>query len=377
MRIALVANTSWYLFNFRLNLMKSLIDHGHTVYAISPTDKYSPLFEKYDVETINWKLSGASTNPFLEIVSVLHLRRIFSREKIHLVLSFTPKGNLYSGLAALASEMATLPNISGLGQVFSKPGWLQSLVQGLYRVSLRNASKVFFQNENDRALFIDSGLVKIGKTDRLMGSGVDLLRFPPMPLPWVRSEDEHEFTFILAARLIWEKGIHQYAEAARVLKTRFPTAVFKIVGPYAPSKKNAVKKADIDQWVREGLIQYIGVSDEMPSVLAKVDCVVLPSYYNEGVPRILLEASAAGRPCITTDTPGCRDAIEDNVTGFLCKEECSDSLANAMSKALLMSKDQFEDMGANAVLRMQTLFDEKTILGKYVNVIEEMPSKHH
>ncbi len=372
MRIAFVANTSWYLFNFRLNLMRVLLDKGHEVYAISPLDEYSNRLVAENVKFLDWKLSGAGVNPFVEFFSVLRLRNMLVRENVDVALTYTPKGNVYCGLAIIFSDKIMLPNVSGLGRVFSAGGWLSALVRMLYKLAFLRAYKVFFQNEDDRNLFVKARLVHGSKTERLMGSGVDLSKFQPKPLPCLTTPRVGGVVFILVARLIWEKGVGQFVDAARLIRVAYPQARFWILGKLPDERSGGVKKVDVDRWEKERLIEYLGTTDNVAHVLDRVDCMVLPSYYREGVPRSLIEAAAMGRPCITTDMPGCRDVVRDGENGWLCAPRDLNDLKEKMVRFIEARPDKKLEMSVAARRVAVELFDEKVIIQKYLAAIENI-----
>ncbi len=372
MRIALVANTGWYLFNFRLNLMRVLIEAGHDVFAISPEDNYCAFLCENGIGHLDWPLSISGVNPFCEVVAVDRLRRIFYSNRIDVVLTYTPKGNVYSGLACLGSSRIVMPNVSGLGRVFSAEGWLATAVKMLYRIAFIKARIVFFQNEDDRELFLKAGLISHSRTERIMGSGVDLSRFVQCPLPCLKPGQDGRIVFILVARLIWEKGVAQYVEAARSIKRVYPGATFQILGKVPPQGNSSVTMEHLKAWESEGLVEYLGTSDNVPSILAAVDCVVLPSYYREGVPRSLIEAAAMGRPCITTDMPGCRDVVHDGENGWLCTPRDAGDLENKMMRFIEATPEKKGEMGLAAHRIAIEQFDEQVIIQKYLAAIENI-----
>ena len=372
MRVALVANTSWYLYNFRRNLMNTLRENGHQVIAISPIDEYSERLNEGGAEHVPWKLSGSGINPFFELGAVWQLRKNLSRHSVDLVLCYTPKGNVYSGFACLGSKRRTLANISGLGRVFSGSGWMPSLLKALYRLSFVPAAKVFFQNEDDLRLFILSGLISGSKTERLMGSGVDLTRFGPSRLPCLNLENNDQIVFLLVARLIWEKGVAQFVDAARSLKQKYPGVRFQILGKDPEEGTGGVTYVDLESWSSEGVIEYLGVTDNVPDVLTRVDCVVLPSYYREGVPRSLIEAAAMGRPCITTNTPGCRDVVKEGENGWLCVPRDAHDLAEKISMFINAAPEKKHQMSLASHRIAVEQFDEQVIIQKYLKEINDI-----
>jgi glycosyltransferase involved in cell wall biosynthesis len=371
LRIALVANTGWYLYNFRRNLMHALREAGHEVVAISPHDEHAGRMPGEGFRHRPIPLDGGGTNPIVELGSLRALRRALAQERADLVLSYTPKGNIYAGLAALGLPVRQLANISGLGRVFVEDTRLTLLVRRLYRFSLGRAAWVFFQNEEDRAIFVGSGLVDSALAERIPGSGVDLDRFRPQP-PVVRGDAPK--TFLLVARMLWAKGIGEFVEAARSVRARHPAVRFQLLGAIGDGPA-AVPRETIENWAREGVVDYLGTTDDVPACLAAADCVVLPSYYREGVPRSLLEAAAMAKPLITADSIGCRDAVDDGVSGFLCRPRDIGDLAAQMERFLALSPAERAVMGAAGRARMEREFDEKIVIARYLGIIDRLQAQ--
>jgi glycosyltransferase involved in cell wall biosynthesis len=370
LKMAVVANTGWYLHNFRRNLMLDLQDHGHAVIAISPADGYSERFAADGLRHEPWSLEATGKNPVTELRAVLALRTALNRCDADVVLSYTPKGNIYSGLACLGTRRHLLPNVSGLGRIFSDGGPLAKLVQRLYRVAFARAPRVFFQNEDDRRQFLAAGIVRAEHTERLMGSGVDLRRFVPRPLPSTQASPQGAVTFLLIARMIREKGIEEFVQAAQRVHQTWPHARFLLLGALAES--SGFGSADVERWTGDGVVTYLGTTDDVPSVIAQADVLVLPSYYREGVPRSLIEGAAMGRPVITTNMPGCRDVVEVDTTGWLCEPRDVASLTAAMEAFVRLSKAERASMGQRAHERAVRLFDERAILASYRKAIDTL-----
>jgi glycosyltransferase involved in cell wall biosynthesis len=219
-------------------------------------------------------------------------------------------------------------NIACLGAAFICGGPVMRILLWLYRAALRRSSQVFFQNDDDRQLFVSGGLVPASKTALLPGSGIDLVRFASTPMPAIGNDCE-SFRFFLVARMLRDKGVGEYVEAARLLRKRWPQVEFCLLGFLDVKNPAAISWAEMDAWVAEGVVKYLGESDEVRSQIAAATCVVLPSY-REGTPRSLLEAAAIARPIITTDAVGCREVVGDGVNGYLCKVRDAADLAVKM-----------------------------------------------
>jgi glycosyltransferase involved in cell wall biosynthesis len=379
MRIAVVANTTWYLYNFRLNLMHALMASGHEVVAVGPADAYAEKLVAAGVRHRAFPLNGAGVNPLRELASAWALYRVLRDESVQGVLSYTPKGNIYSALAAGLLGIATVPNVSGLGRVFIRHSPLTFLVRGFYRFTFRRARKVFFQNREDMETFLNQGLVSLEKAERIPGSGVDVTRFAPQKSGDAATDASNgddgrngEFVFLLVARMLWDKGVGEYVEAARSLKAIHPGAKFMLLGFLDVQNPSAIPRAQVEAWEAEGVVHYLGSTDDVFPFLREADCVVLPSYYREGVPRTLLEAAAMAKPIITTDAPGCRDTVDDGVTGLLCRLRDGGDLANKMLRMIDMNRNQLREMGLHGREKMVREFDEKIVIRRYLAVVEKL-----
>ena len=371
MRIAVVSNTCWYLFNFRLNLMLALQAAGHTVVAVAPDDAYAQRIRDAGITFEAVPISGGGTHPLRELQSVLRLGAVFRRHRVGLVLSYTPKGNLYSALACIALRIAFVPNVSGLGRAFIRKSLVTRVAKTLYRLTFSRAHRVFFQNLDDMGVFVSGGLVRQGQVERLPGSGVDLTRFAPTP-PVARAADAP--VFLLVARMLWDKGVGEYAEAARKVRALHPGAQFQLLGFLDVDNPSAISRQQMDEWVAEGGMAYLGPTDDVRPFLAQADCVVLPSY-REGVPRTLLEAAATARPVITTDAPGCRDTVVDGKNGFLCHPADAQDLADKLLRFIALTADQRQAMGQRGREFVEQNFDERVVIGRYLEVVGEVAAR--
>jgi len=361
MKLAILANSAWYLQNFRLGLAQHLRDLGHEVVFIAPADGYETKLTAADFAFEPWQLAAGGTGPLQELGSVWQLRGLLRRLHIQALLSYTPKGNLYGGLA-LPRGARFLPNVSGLGRLFIEPGALTQLVKPLYRLALGRAACVLFQNEDDRRLFVGLGLLAMERTQRLPGSGVDLRRFQPAP----RSGPARRF--LMVARLLRDKGVHEFVAAARTLKQEQPDCEFVLLGSSRAANPTAVAPAQLQAWLQAGWVQHIEQLDDVRPELARADCVVLPSY-REGVPRSLLEAAAMAKPLVATDVPGCRDVVSPDLNGWLCAPRSAQALTEALRTAMHCPPERLQALGHAGRTRVEQEFDEQLVFAAYAELL--------
>jgi len=365
--VAISSNTSWYLYNFRKNTSIALIDRGYQVIAIAPKDEYSAKLSELGCELIDIDIDQGGANPLRDIKTFFYFYRIYRMNEIDVVLNFTPKNNIYSTLSASLNNTKAINNIAGLGILFVDESITSKIARFLYKISQSKASKLFFQNEDDRKLFLDREIATTVETDRLPGSGVDLERFVISPCP-----DDGTVRFLLIARMLYDKGINQYIDAARVLKAKYGVSTeLCLLGFLDVNNPSAVSKQDMQSWVDEGIVNYLGTSDNVEQEIAKVDCMVLPSYYREGVPKSLLEAGAMGKPIVTTDNVGCRETVDDGINGFLCEPRSSESLVEKLELIINMTHSERLAMGKKSRIKIEKEFDEQIVINKYLNAIQE------
>jgi glycosyltransferase involved in cell wall biosynthesis len=353
-------NTAWNIVNFRGGLIRALQADGFRVVAIAPPDAYSPRLAAMDVGFEPIAIDSKGLSPAGDLRLVARYRALFRRLKPDVYLGWTAKPNIWGSLAAHAAGVPAINNISGLGTAFIAGGWLGATVSALYRLALSRSATVFFQNAEDRDLFVQRKLVRAGRTGVLPGSGIDTDRFAPRP---GRAEDG-SFVFLLPARLLWDKGVAEFVEAARAVRAERPATRFQLLGFLDVENRTAVPRAAVDAWVAEGLIEYLGATDDVRPPLAAADCVVLPSY-REGLPRSLLEGAAMARPLIAADAPGCRDVVRDGVNGYLCAVRDAASLADAMRRMIALPPEARAALGAAGHGIAEAEFAEGIVVARY------------
>jgi glycosyltransferase involved in cell wall biosynthesis len=363
-RIVLAANSAWHVANFRPQLIRALTSRGYQVIVAAPADGDGRL-AALGVRQVEIDLSRSGLNPIADLRLLAAYGRILKRERPLAFLGFTIKPNIYGCTVCRLLGIPAVPNVTGLGTAFIRRGPLLWLVSALYRVALRRAEVVFFQNPDDRALFLDRGLVKPAQARLLPGSGVDLKRFAASPLP------EGPVTFLFVGRILGDKGVHELVEAARVVHRSHPDVRVRLLGPIDGDNRTAISRAELAGWVGEGIVDYLGETDDVRPFVAEATAMVLPSY-REGLPRSLLEGAAMGRPLIATDVPGCREVVEEGVNGFLCRVRDPASLADAMQRFIALSPDARQAMGSAARAMVERRFSEEHVIAAYLEAIEDI-----
>lgn len=374
MKIVICLNTAWNLVNFRAGLIRSLVAQGYEVVAVAPEDRYAHLLADLGCRFVNLPMDNQGVNPWRDGLLLWRFFCLLKLERPDIYLGYTVKPNVYGSLAARLLGISVVNNIAGLGSVFIKGGLLVKVVCFLYRTALLSSKKVFFQNDDDRNLFINLGLVNKDVTDLLPGSGIDLVRFKVESFGEFQQADDNgpsKFRFLLIARMLWDKGVREYVEAAKLLKCRWPQAEFCLLGFLDVQNPAAISRFQMDEWVEKGYVTYLGSSNDVRVEIAASHCIVLPSY-REGTPRSLLEAAAMGRPLITTNAVGCREVVDDGYNGFLCNVRDVDDLAEKMNSMLSLSYAKLSEMGLHGRAKMEDEFDEKIVINKYLAEIENL-----
>jgi glycosyltransferase involved in cell wall biosynthesis len=367
--VLIIASLTESLVRFRREMIKAFLAAGCRVTAFAP-NVHEPSIQELKAMGVDFQtypLHRASLNPVQDVKTVITLRRMIKAVKPDLVLTYTIKPVIYGSLAAwLAGVPKRYAMISGLGYAFgtetTKQRIVGQVVTQLYRQSLRVNNAVFFQNPDDLNEFVARGILPREKTVLINGSGVELERFTPAPL----STDP--ISFLLIARLIAEKGVRDYAAAAVQLRTKYPNAQFHLVGPLDPSPL-AIQASEVDEWVKEGALQYHGETNDVRPFIAQASVYVLPSYYREGTPRSVLEAMAMGRPIITTDMPGCRETVFNGENGFLIPPRDPVALAAAMEQ-FLQNPSLIAPMGQRSRELATTKYDVHQVNGVIVRTMD-------
>lgn len=365
--IVVSANQAWNLVNFRGGLIRRLLEIGYSVTAMAPEHAVMrSRLEEMGCRFVPVPIDSAGISPVRDARTFLLIKEWLMHERPAAWLSWTIKPNVYGSLAAASAGVPAIPNISGLGTAFIRRSLITSVVKRLYRMGLAKASTVFFQNQDDRSVFVEEGLVRPAQTALLPGSGVDLSRFAisdggrrPPPR-----------RFLMISRLLADKGVREYVEAARLLHVRYPEASFGLLGAVDADNRTAISADEVDRWVAEGVVDHSPPVDDVRPAIAAADIVVLPSY-REGLSRVLLEAAAMGRPLVATDVPGCRDIVREGENGFLCPPRDAAGLAEAMARAADLEDDDWQRMAQAGRRRVEEEFAEDRVIEQYLAALAQ------
>ncbi|HMJ92956.1 MAG TPA: glycosyltransferase family 4 protein [Allosphingosinicella sp.] len=359
-------NAAWNIVNFRSGLIAALRVAGYRVMALAPSDAWRGRLEALGVEYAPLEMDKKGVSPVADLRLLARYWRALGRMRPDVFLGYTPKPNIWGSIAAHARGIKVINNVSGLGTAFIRPGALMRIVTDLYKRAFRRSKTIFFQNEEDMALFLDRKIVRRDQARLLPGSGIDLERFQPAD----QTGGEEGFAFLLIARLLWDKGVGEYVEAARLVRAEAPEVRFRLVGFLDVANRTAVPRSEVEAWVAEGLIDYLGESDDVRPHVGAAGCIVLPSY-REGLPRTLLEGAAMAKPLIATDVPGCRQVVNNGVNGLLCEVRDARSLADAMLVMLRMTPAEREAMGAAGRRKVEAEYDERIAIARYLEAIRD------
>ena len=363
MKVAIVLNTSWNIYNFRMNFVKALLAQGYEVHTIAPHDNYSHYLTEAGCIHHDVRMDSRGANPIKDSALIIELYSIYRKIRPTIILHYTVKPNVYGTIAATLLRIPVVNNVCGLGTVFLKNNLVSIIAILLYKFTFRFAKKVFFQNPEDLKLFLEKKLIRTGIADLLPGSGIDLEKFKPMEFSRNKS-----FTFLLISRLITDKGILEYIEAVKKLKLSGLDARFQILGATDPKHKRGIKLKVIDKWVNAGTIEYLGTTDDVRHFIGNADCIVLPSY-REGTPRTLLEAASSSKPIIATDVPGCHDVVTHNSNGLLCQLKDADDLADKMFEMASFDNETLKRFGVNGRKKVEMEFNESVVINKYIETV--------
>jgi len=362
MRILLLINNFRGLISFRKEVVSSIIEAGHEVIISGPTDDSVPVLREMGCKLIETNFNRKGINPLKDISLFFQYVKILLQENPNVVLTYTIKPNLYGGMACRLCGIPQIANVTGLGSAVENPGWLQRLTILLYKIGLRKSHTIFFQNKANMVFCQHHKMVR-GNVKLIPGSGVNLQYHSLQEYP----AESEPIRFIFISRLIREKGIDEFLNAAFLVKNKYPNTEFHILGTCEDNYSERVGNLQ-----KEGYVIYHGRRPDVRPYIGRCHCTVHPSYYPEGMSNVLLESCAAGRPIITTDRPGCGEIVDDGVNGFVVKQRDEHDVAKKIEMFISLSYNKKREMGLAARCKVEKEFDRNDVVKAYLNAIEEI-----
>ena len=360
-RVLILTNNIGGLHSFRKEVVKAIVDSGYEVFISEPDDdERVKFFEEIGCHIIKTDFNRRGMNPIADFKLMLKYRRMIKRLKPKAVLSYTIKPNIYGGIACRLTGTPQLANVTGLGDAMENGGWLQKLTVGLYIVGVGKAKCVFFQNATNKQ-FCETHRI-VGRKSRLLpGSGVNLEHHQFQELP-----PDGIIKFLFISRLLRDKGTEEFFEMAKSIKAKYENTEFQILGWCEGDYQQ-----QLDELVEEGVVKYLGSTSDVRPYLTDVHCTIMPSYH-EGMSNVNLESAANGRPLITTDVPGCRETVDDGVTGFLVKARDAKSLIEGVERFIALPYEDKQKMGRMARGKVEREFDRNIVVKAYLEEIEAL-----
>lgn len=363
-KIILVANTAWSMFNFRHGLLIGLINDGYQLTIIAPLDKFSDKLRGIGCTVVDLPMEAKGINPLQDLKLIYILYRLYQQIVPDFIIHYTIKPNIYGSLAAKWAGIPSLAITTGLGYTFVNDNLVAKVARSLYKLAFRFPKEVWFLNEDDRQVFLQHQLVSQDKAVLLHGEGVDLVHFAPR----AQLAPDGKLRFLLIARMLWDKGVGEYIEAAKIVRQKYPQTVFQLLGACGVANPSVIEREQIAKWEQAGIVEYLGTTPDVRPIIANADCVVLPSY-REGIPRTMIESAAMAKPLIVTDVPGCRDVVILGQTGFLCPVKDVAALAHCCVKFINMNAEQTSKMGEAGRTFIASKFDEQLVIAQYLKTL--------
>jgi glycosyltransferase involved in cell wall biosynthesis len=367
-KIAVIENGLFSTYTMREALMQRLLKEGYGVTILTHTNSFVSQVEKTGLQVIN--IGSGNLNPWKVLKYIFNLYKALKKIQPDICLTFSIRPAIWGNFITRYLNIPTITNITGVGPLFTSKNLAYRIARSIYRSALQKTKKVFFQNFDDMNLFLEKKFVTKEIAERVPGSGVDYEKF--LPKISVKTNEEN-FTFLFIGRLIKDKGIFEFVEAARTIRKKYPNVIFNVIGPFWHQnlKSNTITKSDLQNWIVEGIIDYQGEKKDIRKSIAEADCIVLPSY-REGTSNILLEAASMEKPIITTNTTGCKETVDDEITGFLCKVKDANDVAVKMEKMYLLSEEARKSMGKKGREKIIKEFDKQIVINAYLKAIDEI-----
>ena len=363
--VVLSTNSGFNLLHFRGALLPALQKAGYRVIAIAPSDAHTSKLAGRGIDFAPVHMARSGMNPAADLRLLLDYVRVLRRLRPAVYCSFTIKPNVYGSMAARLCGVPSIANVTGLGTAFLAKGALWRLTRSMYRAAFKRSYAVYFHNGDDLRAFVEAGIVKPAQARLIAGSGIDLEHYRPAELPAGAP------VFLFIGRLLRDKGVREFVEAARFVKGNRPDARFQLLGEIDPGNRTSVTAAELRSWVEEGVVEHLQEQQDVRPFIGGASAVVLPSY-REGMSRALLEAAAMARPLAGSDVPGVRELVEEGVTGARFAPRDAGSLAKAMERIAEASPETLRRYGANAREKVEREFSEETVVQTYLDVIREL-----
>ena len=359
MKILILANNDMGLYKFRKELLERLVKM-HMVYICLPDGEFIENLQGIGCHFIECKdLERHGTNPLQDLKLMFFYRKIMKDIKPDIVLTYTIKPNVYGGMVCAQMSIPYVANITGLGTAVENPGVLQRITLFLYRLGLSKAKKVFFQNKDNMNFMLEHHVVN-DTYELIPGSGVNLSQYELLEYP-----NGETVEFIFVGRIMQQKGVEQYFDAAEYIRHKYPYTRFHVCGFCEEDYKDRIEQLD-----RDGIIEFHGVVSDMKEIYKQSSCTIHPSYYPEGLSNVLLESAACGRPIITTDRSGCREVIDDEVNGYIIRQKDSQDLIEKIEKFLTLSAVERKQMGLAGRKKVEKEFSREIVVNKYLLEIQ-------
>ncbi|ULO08638.1 glycosyltransferase family 4 protein [Paenibacillus sp. 19GGS1-52] len=366
-KVLLLGNHGFVIYNFRKELIQELLKDGYEVYISLPMDEKVATMVTWGCKFIETKVDRRGTNPISDLKLLLHYVHILRKVKPDVVLTYTIKPNLYGGLATRLLGIPCINNITGLGSGFSHNSVLKKFLSLLYKVSLKKSYCVFFQNTQDRNTLLESKSIT-SNHELIPGSGVNLMDFEYKQFP----PEVTALTFIFIGRIMRDKGIDQYLEAAKIITQKYPNTIFNLIGFI--EKTQPYYNEMINQYAEEGYIKYLGYQSDVKPFLEESHCIIQASHGGEGLSNVLLETAATGRVLIASDIPGCRETISEGNNGYTFQAKNTNSLVNKIEKFIHLSYLDKLQMGINSRTKVEREFDRNIVVQAYMSKVKEICS---
>ncbi len=367
-KILIVANVQMHLFLFRRSLADELMANDYEVIFLAAEDEYGAKLAAMGYSThVIKNLNRDGKSIFKDFFLLLEFYFTIKKIKPSFVFFYTIKPNLYGSIVAKWLNIPFIMTINGLGQMIENKKLFPILKQ-IYKIACRFSKTTIFQNADDLNYFVENNLIEKNKAVLVNGSGIDVEAYQPKNN--FQKNATEKFSFVLIARLLWQKGIREFVDAATIIKQKYPQAKFILIGSLEENEQNGVTKSIMDEWLKNDVIEYLGWQNDTKKLIENADVVVLPSYYREGIPRTLIEATALGKPIITANSVGCKETVMDNFNGFLVAPKSTEELVVAFEKMLKADKNLLQKFSNNSRKIAVEKFDVKKVNAVYLAQIE-------